>query len=52
MISITTRISNSDASNLDRIVDAKSYLNRSDAVREYIRRGVREDMKEGSENSE
>lgn len=52
MISITTRISSADSDNLDRVVGQKNYLNRSDAVRDYIRRGIREDMKEESEMNE
>ena len=45
-ITISIRIPEAVVDDLDRVVKANRYMSRSDAVRDYVRRGTRDDLKE------
>lgn len=50
MVKMSFEISSSDRCDLDAVIRKKKFMNRSDAMRDYLRRGVREDL--GSESNE
>lgn len=50
MVNVSIGMSSADLHALDTVVRKKKFLNRSDAMRDYIRRGLREDL--GSERNE
>ena len=43
---LCTRFPEAIVGDLDKAIDQKRYMSRSDAVRDYVRRGIREDLKE------
>lgn len=45
-ITLCTRFPEAIVGDLDKAIDGKRYMSRSDAVRDYVRRGIREDLKE------
>jgi len=52
MVNVSIGMSSADLRDLDTVIRKKKFLNRSDAIRDYIRRGLREDLGSGINETE